>query len=229
MISIVLIEPETPGNIGAVARAMSNFGQKRLVIVNPKCDPFCKDAYDRATNGRLVLDTAKITDISCLSAYDLVIGTTAKLGTDYNIMRSPMLPEDLAKKINKIDKRKKIALVFGRESKGLLNQELKLCDFSVTIPSTRKKASFNLSHAVAIILYEICKHDNIAEISERFPIMTRKEKDVLLKLIDRNLDAIAFSTKEKRETQKIVWRHVLGKSMLTKREAFALMGFFRKK
>lgn len=227
MLSIVLIEPEQPGNIGAISRVMDNFGLTSLVLVNPKCDHHAEEAQKRATHGILILKKAKVIPLKQLSSFDIIIGTTARVGTDYNVRRSPLLPMELAKKIASI-KGKKVALVFGRESHGLSNKEIALCDFIVTIPTAKKTPTLNVSHAVAIILYEIYKLELSLELQKPFTPISSAEKRVLYSLIDKRLDAMQFPTPEKRETQKKVWRHVLGKAMLTKREAFALLGFFKK-
>lgn len=227
MLSLVLIEPETPGNIGAIARVMDNFGITSLVLVNPTCNHLSEEACNRATHGITILKNAKIITEKQLSSFDIIIGTTARVGTDYNIRRSPLLPVDLARKMTMI-KGKKIALVFGRESHGLSNKEIALCDFIVTIPTAKKNPTLNVSHAVAIILYELHRQERSDELLSPFPPISSKEKKIIYTLIDKRLDAMQFTTPEKRETQKTIWRHILGKAMLTKREAFALLGFFKK-
>ncbi|MFH1916690.1 MAG: RNA methyltransferase [Nanoarchaeota archaeon] len=228
MLTIVLFGPEHPGNVGAVARAMQNFGINSLVLIDPKCDHLSDEALHRAVHAKTVLKKAKVAQHKILHQFQVVIGTTSRLGTDYNIRRSPLLPSDLAKKLIKSIPRTKVALVFGRESTGLSNDEVALCDFLVTIPTSKKYPSLNLSHAVAIILYELTKHTAGKDtISPYIPISAR-EKELLFRLIDKTLDKQQFPTPDKRKTQKKVWRHIIGKGMLTKREAFALFGFFKK-
>lgn len=226
MIDIILIEPETSGNVGAVARVMKNFGLKSLVLVNPLADKDSDEAMNRAKHAKDVLRKAKVADFNILDKYDYLIGTSGKLGGDYNIPRCTLNPQELAVKVSRI--KRKVGLVFGREGKGLFNTEIEKCDFLVNIPADKKYPILNLSHSVAIVLYELNKKmgkdnggDNIVPIS-------KKEKDVLLDMIDGKLKDMDFQTRFKRETQLTVWKKVIGKSMLTKREAFALLGFFRK-
>lgn len=223
MISIILIEPEWASNVGAVARVMGNFGFKDLVIVNPECKIDDIEALKRAKHAVNILKKAKIVNFSHLKKFDYLIATTSKLGTDYNISRTPLTPEQLSKKL---PKNKKIGIVFGREGEGLHNDEIKECDFVVAIPSSKKYPALNISHAVAVILYELSKSnkDRIGN----FTAISKKEKDNLLKLINEVIDSLQFSTKEKKETQRLIWKRILGKSFLSKREAFALFGFFRK-
>jgi len=133
MISIVLIEPENPGNIGAITRVMANFGFESLFLVNPKCDHLSQEAKNRAKHAQEVLNNAKT--IKNLNKFDYLIATTAQIGTDYNLPRSPIKPEQLAKIL---PEKGNIALVFGREGIGLTNEEINKADFVVTIPTNKK-------------------------------------------------------------------------------------------
>ena len=154
MISIILIEPKTGGNVGAIARAMKNFNLTDLVLINPKCKISSLETKKRAKHAQDIIQKAKIKNISYLKKFHTLIGTTAKLGTDYNIQRSPITPEQLAEKINV---NQKIGIIFGRESSGLTNEEISLCDFVVSIQSSKIYPVMNLSHAATIIFYELFK------------------------------------------------------------------------
>ncbi len=226
MISIILIEPETSGNVGYVARAMKNFDFKELILINPKCNHLDLDAMSRATHARSLLKKAKIKGFSYLKNFDYLIASTAILGSDYNIARSPISIEELAKKVAKI--KNKIGLMIGRESSGLNNKEINMADFIITIPASKSYPTLSISHSVAIILYELFKHLNKEKSDQHFVFASKKEKDVIMKIINKHLDKMEFSTKEKKETQKKIWKRILGKSFLTRREAFAIMGFFKK-
>ncbi len=226
MINIILIEPQTEGNIGAVARVMKNFDFSNLVLINPKANHLGREALDRATHAKSILKKAKVKDFSYLKKFDYLIGTTAMIGSDYNIPRSPLIPEQLAEKISKV--KGKIGIVIGREGTGLNNEEIIKCDFIVAIPTSKKYPTMNVSHATSIILYELFKKSGKEKISDHINFATKKDKEIILKHVNKVLDRIEFSTKEKKETQKIVWKRIVGKAMLTKREAFALIGFLKK-
>ncbi len=225
MIAVVLIEPKTSGNIGAVARVMLNFNLKNLILVNPKCNHLNPEAIRRAKHAKSILKNSEIVDFSYLKKFDYLIGTTAKLGRDYNIPRSPLLPEHLAEKIK--GKKEKVAILFGREDSGLTNKEILACDFIINIPAS-KYSTLNLSHAAAIIFYELFKEQGKKELAKKIPSITKKEKEIILKLINAKLNKMPFATNQKRETQRRLWKRIIGKAMLTKREAFALLGFLRK-
>ncbi len=225
MIYVILIEPKTPGNVGAIARVMLNFDLKNLILVNPKCDHLSPEAIRRAKHAKPILKNAKIVGFSYLKKFDYLIGTTSKLGRDYNIPRSPLLPEQIAEKIT--GRKEKIAILFGREDSGLTNKEILACDFIINIP-TSKYSALNISHAAAIIFYELFKEKGKKELAKRIPPITKKEKEIILKLINEKLKLMPFETEQKRETQRRLWKRIIGKAMLTKREAFALLGFLRK-
>ena len=226
MISIILIEPENSGNLGSVARVMANFGVKNLVLINPRCK-INEQSRRFAKNAQKILDKAKVNGFNILGRYDYLVGTTAKLGNDYNIPRSPMTPMQLAQKIKAI-KKKKVAIILGRESDGLRNNEVKLCDFMVTIPTSRNYKAMNISHSLGVILYEIFKEQNTKETLKPYAPMGAKEKEQVLKLLKQAMKKMDFSTDRKMHTQLKVWKKMITKSFMTKREAFALMGFLKK-
>lgn len=223
-ITVLGVGLANPGNIGAIARAMQNFGLDNLILIKPKCDYLCKEALDRATHaGGILQNAGQLPSLEeARNKFDTLVGTTARIGTDYNIQRTPLSPEQFAKMLPKLGK---VGLVIGREDHGLDNKEVSICDFIVTIPSAKKNNPMNVSHAASIIFYEIFKHN---EKKDSIAMASGEEKAALMKLINSSLDKVEFSTKEKRETQRMLWKRIIGKSMLTKREAFGLCGFFRK-
>ena len=222
---VVLVRPEHPGNVGSVARVMANFGFSRLVLVRPCCDHLGEDSLRLAKHGGRVLREASVVSSLEEVGADWLVATSGKVGSDENIPRLPLAPWQLAGRLASV-KGRRVGLVFGPESSGLLNEELRLCDAFVSIPARDAYPVLNLSHAVAVVLYElfVARQGRLS----RFTPLEGKDKEVLLGLIDEALDSLAFSTPEKRETQRLVWRRLVGKSFLTRREGFSLMGFFKK-
>ena len=98
MITIVLLGTEYGLSIGMIARAMKNFGLTELVLIDPKVKKTNKDAIKYAKHAQDVLKKAKIKKKNYLKSFDYVIGTTAQLGSDYNIPRSTLTPEQLFSK-----------------------------------------------------------------------------------------------------------------------------------
>ncbi len=227
MISAILMEPETPGNVGAAARALKNFGHESLVLINPKCDHLCSEARDRASHAIDILERAETGDESLLDRFDYLAATTSKLGKDYNIPRVALTPRQLAGKLAGIRDRK-TGIVFGREPSGLSNEEITKCDFAVSIPSSSEYPALNLSHAVAVVFYELSAAAAKGEGREKIAPVSGKEKKLILGMVDSILGMLDFSTTEKLETQRKVWKRMVGKSFMTRREALALMGFLKK-
>ena len=229
MISVILVEPEWASNVGAVARVMGNFDFKDLVLVDPKCNFLDLDGVKRAKHALPILKNAKKMKWKGLEKFDLLIATTSKLGSDYNIPRLPIGASQLSLKLSKIDlKRRKVGILFGREGEGLHNDEIKRCDMIVSIPTSVKYPVLNLSHSVGIVLYELFKQGSKEKLGEKFDLITGTEKKKLLGLIDSKIQKMEFRTSDKRKNMKLLWRKLIGKSFLTKREAFGLFGFFRK-
>jgi TrmH family RNA methyltransferase len=226
MISVILIEPGSSGNVGSIARIMENFGFKELILVKPKCNHLDEQGIMFAKSAGKTLKAAKVVSLEFLKNFDTLIATTSRLGSDYNIPRSPLNPQQLAEKLAGV--KGKIGLVFGRESSGLNNKEIALCDFTVTIQTSTKYPAMNLAQAVNVVLYEIYKKKGRNKIGAGIKLATKKEKDILLRKVFDKLNKTNFSTQEKRETQKTLWKKLVGKSFLTKRELFALHGFFSK-
>lgn len=228
MIDIILLEPAVPGNIGAVARVMKNFSFTNLVLINPYCDHLCDEARNRAKHSQDVLEKAEVMDFFVVDDYDYLVATTARVGTDYNIPRSPLSPRELAAKLKGLDSKKRIGLVIGREGKGMFNEEIEKCDFVVTVPSSTDYPTLNISHAVAVMLYEL--YNSLSDVTSTSHItpIGKPEKDQIMRMFDNIFSGMRWETKEKRETQQILWKKIIGKAMLTRREAYGVMGFLRK-
>ena len=152
-IKIVLVGTTHPGNIGAAARAMKNMGFRNLSLVKPKEFPSDVATY-RSKAAKDILENALIFNnleeavVDC----ELVIGTSAR---DRKVPWPILSPKESAEEVSKSLKIHKIAIVFGREDRGLTNEELGLCNYHVHIPTDPEYSSLNLSQAVQILVYEI--------------------------------------------------------------------------
>ncbi|MBS3163016.1 RNA methyltransferase [Candidatus Woesearchaeota archaeon] len=219
---IIAQEFQTPGNIGAIARAMKNFEFTHLVLLNPKCNHLSKESLDRATHAKEILKNAKI--IKNHDDYDTLIGTTAILGTDFNLQRNPITPEQLSKMTFK----GKVGLIIGREGDGMRNEELGKCDIIVTIPTSKKYPTMNVSHATTILLYELFKNSKKEKVGDSIRHATKDDKERIFKLVNETLKKLEFATEAKQNTQRLIWKKLIGKSNLTKRELMVLYGFLRK-
>lgn len=152
-IRVVLVEPEGPLNVGMVARAMKNMGSRELVLVKPKVPPLHPYCLVMAPGAKEILTEAKVFESldEALKGSGLVVGTTRR-----RRKKRELIPlREAAPKVLEIAKNQKVSVLFGREDSGLTNEELSLCHILVTIPADPVHGSLNLSHAVAVFLYEL--------------------------------------------------------------------------
>ncbi|MBU0461766.1 MAG: hypothetical protein KJ574_04230, partial [Nanoarchaeota archaeon] len=108
------------------------------------------------------------------------------------------------------------------------NEEILRCDFVVAIPASRKYPALNMSHAATIMMYALHQRLGKDRIDSHINAISKKEKEQILKMVDSILDKMSFRRQDEKETQRKVWRRMISKSFMSKREAFALMGFLRK-
>ena len=227
MITIVLLRTERGSHLGMICRAMKNFGLTNLILIDPKIAKDDKEAIKHAKHALDVLEKAQIKRAAYLQTFDYLIGTTAKLGTDYNLVRSPIIPEQLFSK-KELYGKANIALLLGPEGHGLSNKELVQCDFVVTIPSSKKYPTLNLANAATILFYEYFKHSKKMKVNSHILPATAIEKRYIHRYFQEILLELHFTTPSKKKTQEIVWKKIIGKAFLTKREAYALLGLLKK-
>ncbi|MCD6522344.1 MAG: TrmJ/YjtD family RNA methyltransferase [Candidatus Diapherotrites archaeon] len=214
---VILVEPEGEENVGYIARAMANFGLKKLVLVSPKCDIGIK-AKSRAMHGWHILKHALVVECfdDAIQPYTIVIGTTAK-ANQRSTIRAYMTPKELASRIQDSN----TCIVFGRESTGLRTSELKRCDIVVHIPASHY-STLTISHAAAIIFYEL-----FSAKSKVRRKMDKHEKELLIS----QFKTIAYSKKlNLRNPGNVVkmFRNVISRSFISGREAHGIAGVFRK-
>lgn len=157
-IRVVLVEPTHPGNIGAVARALKTMGLARLVLVNPKKFPHY-EANKRAAGAESVLDSARVVDTVSEAVADcsLILGTSVR---DREVSWPTFDPRESAIRVSEhlSNENEQVAILFGRESSGLTNFEMDLCQSQIRIPANDEYSSLNLASAVQIIAYELRVH-----------------------------------------------------------------------
>jgi len=219
-----LVEPESAGNIGAIARSMKNFALSDLWIVNSKT-PVTMEARAFAMHGYDVLKKArKVKTLKqALRKLNLVVGTSAIVATSRsNVARVPITPFDLAHRI--ATHKGKIGIVFGRESSGLSNREMEYCDLMVTIPANRNYNVLNIASAASIIFYELFR---TSMIRPGPPLASPTAKNRLL-LEFSDLVIQSGLQAHKRNLIKRSFRNIISRSFITRREASLLLGLFRR-
>jgi tRNA (cytidine32/uridine32-2'-O)-methyltransferase len=154
-IRFVLVEPTHSGNVGAVARAMKNMGLTRLVLVNPKCS-IDADAIARAAGADDLLAAVELVQTlpEALTGCRLVVGTSARLRhLDWPMLDPRACGERLVAEAGEAGG--EVALLLGRESSGLSNDELARCHFLAHIPTNPGFSSLNLAAAAQVFAYEV--------------------------------------------------------------------------
>jgi TrmH family RNA methyltransferase len=233
----ILVEPTESGNIGASARAIKNMGFMNLCLINPP-DKMTDEAKWFARNAQDVLDSAMVYSSlkEALKDKSVVVGTTRRTGK----RRGVILPaEDGAARIHDIAVRNKAAILFGREAKGLYNDEVDECGFMISIETSEMQPSLNLSQAVLLVAYELSKlgsakkrvrstwkkkYDNSALIPE-----LKEYGDIsgLYERISDVLELLDYIPRGDRNIKKNIMvnlRHFIGRGGITERELNMLLG-----
>lgn len=164
-ISIVLVGPEQPGNLGAIARALSNMGIEGHFCVVGERNIINEESYKFAKHAKGRLDEIQFFQSlsACLSFLRgenscrkvLSFAATARIGSA-NRPHPTRVREAVERAIGKLTSGEidDLVLVFGPESSGLTNEDISLCDWVVTIPSLQQYRSLNLAQSVLIFCYE---------------------------------------------------------------------------
>jgi len=221
-IRVVVVGPKYEGNIGAIARSMANFDVKELYLVNP-CE-LGDDAYRRSKHGADILDNVKIVDTFEESVQDcfLVVGTSGVITKgDSNYTRVPVPLREFAEHCRGYTE--KIAVVFGREDIGLLQDELNYCDVLITIPASEEYPIMNLSHATHTVLYEFFMA--MKDTPRRPEPADKHEKELMYSYFGDLLDAVEYP-KERRGVTSVMFRRMMGRAVPTKYEYNTIMGVF---
>ncbi len=231
-ISIILVNPENPDNIGAVARAMKNMALEDLRLVRPPANWRIR-GRKMAMSARDVLERARVYPSlkAALANTHLVFGTTRRRGP----RRGMLLPyEQAVQKIRDISLKKQVAILFGKESKGLDNASLRHCDWVMTIPANAVYPSLNLAQAVMVIAFSIARPD-LREIetedliSNHQEMIPKKEVETVLAYLKKALVVLDYP-RAKGLTERVLgcWHRLFKRSGLLESEAQMFKGLSRR-
>ena len=230
-VAVALIEPQYPINVGYIARLMKNFGLKSLYFVGPNFNK--AEAAKYSTHGNDVLVAAKTVTLRQLrKKFDVLIGTTAiQAISRLNILRESISAERLAK-IMHDSSTKDFCILLGRESSGLNNEELELCNLVVTIDTKTNYRTMNVAHALAILLYEISKLQSSSELPAKkskkmVDLASQKDIDLLLQYVSKLADAGNYDL-HKKPLLEAATKKLLAKSVPTTKDVMLLMSLLRK-
>jgi tRNA/rRNA methyltransferase len=220
--TIVLVEPQNPGNVGMVCRAMKNMGLAGLRLVNP-CRIDHPEALKFAVAARDLLEGAVIfpTLKEALGDCPFSVATTRRHGKYRQEIFTPM---EIAAKIGAAKGAGRVALVFGREDSGLTTDEVALCRWQATIPTASDFGSLNLAQAVLVFAYELFRNQG-----ETFPRQKRVpapsgELEILYDHMEQTLLRIGFLNPQNPDHIMRTFRRIFARAALDLREVSVLRG-----
>jgi len=226
-ISIVLVEPQGPINVGSVCRSMMNFGVSDLRLVNPCYDYRSLESRRMALKAESILNQAAVFQSlrAALSDCHLAFGTTRRFG---RYREAFLTPGQSAAQALSQPPDSTVAFVFGREDRGLHTCELDLCQAFVTIPTDSGYPSMNLSHAVALFLYELRKGALAAENTATENRLPARAADVerMFQHMRRTLLAAEYLDPQNPDHILRAFRRLFGRSGLDDREVRILQGLW---
>ncbi len=222
---VVLVEPEHDGNVGSIARLMMNFNFDDLWVVNSQT-PVGKEAMAFASHakGLLATHTRSSNLDEALKDISLAAGTTSILPKrSANVLRTAVTPEEFARIVEPV--KGTVALLLGRESRGLSNGELEKCDLVVSIPTSYRYRALNVASAAAVLFYELWKHqhDFRRNYTEE---ASRESRRRLVEMFGRLCEEVRISP-YKQGLAVRAFLNVLSRAPATSRETSLLIGVIR--
>jgi len=221
-ICIVLVEPQTPGNVGMVCRAMKNMGLRQLRLVKG-CRTDHSEARRFAVSARDLLDGAirfeSLED--ALADIEISVATTRRIG---KYRQETMEPAELVTKLREGSGASRVALVFGREDNGLSTDELALCRWQATIPTSDEYGSLNLAQAVLLFCYEVSRGVVPGVITTVREMATAGEMEDLYGHMEKTLLEIGFLDPTNPKHLMRTIRRILARAELDSREISVLRG-----
>ena len=222
-IAVVLHEPQDLVNIAAAVRAMANMGLERLTVVDPaEFDPWRITGIAHRTGH--IVDAATLAGSleEALADTTYVVGTSARPRT---AQRNYRRPRDLAPRILRRARHGRVAIVFGREDRGLSNEALDLCHEVMVIPTAPEHSSLNLAQAVLLVAYELFLA-GAGRPAEPLPTgkrslgpATTEELEEMYQALQAGLNRAGFFKARKAESVMRILRTVFGRTTLDTHEA----------
>ncbi|MCK4535422.1 MAG: RNA methyltransferase [Desulfuromonadales bacterium] len=219
------MEPQGPRNIGSVARAMANFGMNDLRLVQPQTDHLQEEARQMAVKAGGILEQARICpDLqTALADCHCAFGTTRRLGK-YRV--DILNPDDAALQVLPLLEEGRVAMVFGREDRGLKTEEIDLCQRLVTIPTDDRLPSMNLAQSVGICLYEVYRQHGraLGKTTGGKKLAEAPDVEAMFAHMHQTFLDIDYLNPQNPEHILRTYRRLLGRAGLDPREVRALRG-----
>jgi TrmH family RNA methyltransferase len=224
---IVLVAARNPLNIGASARAMSNFGCRHLRVVSPYEAGF-REARSAVGASAVLADAEEYKTVAeAVADCTLVVGTTAVRHRD--LQHTLRRLEDGARLIRKRLRlgSNRVALLFGSEKFGLSNEAMSHCHWLVRIPTQDENISMNLGQAVAVCLYELIRDGKAARQKEKLPLAAAVEVERFTAVLLENLFASGYLSRRRVADAELRIRRLVRRLNLPARDAVIWVGIMR--
>jgi tRNA/rRNA methyltransferase len=221
-VSIVLVEPQNPGNVGMVCRAMKNMGLSQLRLVNP-CQTDHPEALKFAVSASDLLESAtRFSSLrEALADSPFSVATTRRHG---KYRQEIFTPEEIAEKIRGAEGVGGVALVFGREDSGLTTDEVALCRWHATIPTAGDFGSLNLAQAVLIFAYQLFRGSGGTVLRQERAPAPAGDLETLYDHMERSLLHIGFLNPQNPGHIMRSLRRIFARAELDSREVAVLRG-----
>ena len=221
---VVLVATRNPLNIGAAARAMSNFGVGRLRVVNP-WEPAFREARSAVGASAVLAQAEEYSSVAdAVADCTLVVGTTAGRRRE---LHQPLrtLPEG-ARLIRKRLRTGTVALLFGSEKRGLANEDFNHCDWLMQILTRETQPSMNLGQAVAVCLYEIARQRS-AGLAEKVQRASAGDLERITGYLVEALDSSGYIPPRTASATEQKTRRLVRRLQLSAQDATAWLGMLR--
>lgn len=212
----ILVEPETPGNIGASARALKTCGFENLILINPGDDGHPEARWLAHQSEDILHKAQKYQSLEdAIANMRLVVATTQRK----RYFRFPFYtPEEISEKIEEVAANFPVGIVFGRESRGLTNEELVKCHLHSTIYTATKSPSLNLSQAVMIYAHTFFKLQNVKDAKYRYDLASKRELEIFYQHLQKSMNKVGFVPRDSMDNFVTRFKRLLGRSMAEKRD-----------
>jgi len=226
-IYFILVRPQMGENIGSVARAIKNFNIKYLRIVNPRCNWPSQKALATSVGAKDILKSAKIYNSieKAIGDLDIIFASTSRIR---KVNKKIISILDFKKKV---EKKRKIGILFGSEASGLSNDEISYANYLVKIPTNKKFSSLNLSHSAIIFCFELFKYFSnkkaIYKSGYKSSVAKKSEVNKFLSFIINKLDKKGFLQPDhKRKSMIRNINNIFHRLNLSEQEIRILLGIF---
>jgi TrmH family RNA methyltransferase len=223
---VVLVSPRNPLNIGAAARAMSNFGVFELRLVNPYKVAYL-EAKSAVKSSQILLDSREFETVAdAVADCSLIVGTTS-IGNrllEHPLRRLETGGRMIAKKLASAP----VALLFGSEKFGLSNEDMSYCHWLMRIPSREEHGSMNLGQAVAVCLYEIIRNPAAVHAkAEIKPLASADEMERVTALLEEVLEHSGYVHPRVEGSTRMKIRRLIRRMGLNAHDAEVWLGMLR--